>query len=133
MFGYHEVEYLGHLIFRERVKADLHKILAMQQWPLPRNLKALRRFLGLIGYCRKFVKNYGAIVAFLTTLLRKNAFVPSNVKAQKAFERLKTAMVSSPVLCLPDFSKKNFVQCDISREGLGAVLMKERRSIAYFS
>lgn len=94
----------------------------MQQWQLPRNLKAVRGFIGLTGYYRKFVKNYGAIAAPLMALLRKNAFVWTD-KAQEAFERLKASIVSPSVLNLSGFSKKCVVECNASRKLLEAVLM----------
>ena len=73
-FGASEVEYLGHLIGKNNIRVNPKKIEAMQDWPHPNTLKILRGFLGLTGYYRKFVKNYGKIAAPLTVLLKKNSF-----------------------------------------------------------
>jgi hypothetical protein len=129
-FGASEVEYLGHLVGKDGVRVDPKKIEAMQDWPHPKTLKILRRFLGLTGYYHKFVKNYRKIVAPLTTLLKKNSFTWTPAAAQD-FQTLKMAMCTTPVLALPDFTKTFVLECDASGKGIGAILMQEGHPLAF--
>jgi hypothetical protein len=93
-FGASDIEYLGHLVGKDGVRVDLKKIEAMQDWLHPKTLKSLHGFLGLIGYYRKFVKNYGKIAAPLTALLKKNSFT-WNPATTQAFQTLKTTMCTT--------------------------------------
>jgi hypothetical protein len=129
-FGASKVEYLGHLVGKADVRVDPKNIEAMQDWPHPKTLKILWGFLGLIGYYHKFVKNYGKIVTPLTALLKKNSFIWTPTVAQ-AFQTLKMAMCTTPVLTLPDFTKTFVLKCDASGKGIGAVLMQEGRPLAF--
>jgi hypothetical protein len=129
-FGASEVEYLGHLVGKTNIRVNPKKIEAMKDWPHPKTLKSLREFLDLTDYYRKFVKNYGMIAAPLTALLKKNSFTWTPAAAQ-AFQTLKMAMCTTPVLALPDFTKTFVLECDASGKGIGVVLMQEGRPLAF--
>lgn len=100
--------------------------------PKPKNIKQLREFLELTGYYRKFVKGYRMIAKPLTDLLRKDSFQWTTT-SDLAFEQLKQAMSSTPVLALPDFQKDFTIETDACQRGIGIALMQDKKPLAYLS
>ncbi|XP_040379158.1 uncharacterized protein LOC121054199 [Oryza brachyantha] len=132
-FAQQQLSYLGYIIGVHGVSTDPEKVKAVVEWPVPKNIKQLRGFLGLAGYYRKFVKNFGVISKPLTNLLRKGESFDWNKAVDHAFSTLKTALVTAPVLALPDFSKRFCIETDASEVGIGAVLLQDHHPIAFVS
>jgi len=132
-FSQESIAYLGQIISSKWVSTDPQKTQAVQDWPVPTNVKEIRGFLGLTGYYRRFIKHYSLISKPLTLVLKKGAqFVWSSV-TQEAFDTLKHALVTAPVLALPQFQKPFTIETDASEVGLGAILMQEGHPIAFLS
>ena len=87
-FGSRSVAYLGHVISAEGVAMDTAKVEAVASWSEPHSAQGVRGFLGLAGYYRKFIRDFGAIAAPLTHLLRKEAFAWT-AEVAEAFTALK--------------------------------------------
>jgi len=131
-FGKQELEYLGHIVTNHGVKVDARKVEAMVAWPRPTNISALRGFLGLTGYYRKFVSQYGVLARPLTNLLKKGQYVWDD-KAESAFIALKHAMTTTPTLAMPNFNDSFTIETDASGEGIGAVLSQQGKPVAFMS
>lgn len=104
----------------------------MLEWPIPKSVKSLRRFLALTGYYKKFIRGYDSIVVPFTMLLKKSSFIWSK-EAEVAFNELKRAVTQPLVLRLPDFSKNVTIECDAFGVGLGGILMQEGQPITFYS
>lgn len=111
---------------------QLNDIITNDKSPIPLIDDLLDELNGAKVYYRIFVKNYGIISMPLAELLKKHGF-HWNEEAEAAFERLKLAMNTTPVLLLPDFSKPFALETDANDFGLGAILVQEGKPLAYIS
>jgi len=131
-FAQTQLEYLGHIVSGRGVKPVPEKLHAIQEWPLPQTVKALRSFLGLVGFYRRFIKGYTKIVVPLSQLLCKGQFRWSEL-ATVAFNTLKKAISTTLVLALPNFDIPFVVETDASGIGVGVVLSQAGHPITFFS
>ena len=132
-FGQQQLSYLGHVISDKGVATEPSKVQAVQSWPTPQDAREVRRFLGLAGYYRRFVRGFGVIARPLFNLLKKGApFVWTDNTAQ-AFALLKQQLTSAPLLALPNFNKTFVIETDACDKGIGAVLQQDGHPIAFMS
>ncbi|CAN4115296.1 unnamed protein product [Withania somnifera] len=106
---------------------------AVKDWPRPMTGHEIRSFLGLAGYYRRFVEGFSSISAPLTKLTHKETRFRWNDACERSFQELKNKLTSTPVLVLPEGTDGYAVYCDASGIGLGCVLMRHGRVIAYAS
>ena len=112
---------------------DERKVHAILDWPPPSKVAELQSFLGLANYYRKYIQGYSKKVSSLTDLLKKDKKWVWTNACQEAFKKLKTAVSSESVLCLPDFKLSFEVHTDISDKAIGGVLVQEKHLVAYES
>jgi hypothetical protein len=120
------VEYLGHVITTDGTTVVPSKAKAIEDWPQPENLKQLRQFLGLSGFYRHFIDQYSKISKPLTDLLAAHTPFVWGSRQQQAFQELKIALTTAPVLIFPDPSLPFTVSTDASDFAIGAVLQQDQ-------
>ena len=125
---------MGHIVSSSGVETDPDKTAALMDWPVPTNVKEVRKFLGFAGYYRRFIKDYSKIIRPLNDLLvghctNKKSKSKKKVPAWKrtsaqleAFVEVIKKLTSPPILAYADFSKPFILHTDSSGEGLGSVL-----------
>ena len=137
-FGCSQVKYSGYVLDREGLRPDAEKIVPVVNYPPSVNLKQLRRFLEMVGWYACFIPDESDIKVPLLKLTRKDEEWSWGKEQQKAFEKLKEALVTAPVLARHDFSKPFIIQTDASATAIGGVLIQinveeEEHPIVYFS
>jgi hypothetical protein len=117
-----EVEYLEHRVSAARIAVCPDKVSAMMDWPEPASVKSVMSFLGTAGYHRRYVAGFADIAAPLHRLTAKRATWQWTELEQFAFERLKHALATAPVLPFPVKGAPYLLDTDASANGIGGVL-----------
>ncbi|MCP3667793.1 MAG: DDE-type integrase/transposase/recombinase, partial [Gammaproteobacteria bacterium] len=137
-FGCAEIPFLGHVISAAGVRPDPSKVEAVKNYKVPSSVLEVRQFCGLVGFYRRFIRNFAATAKPLYQLLLKDHRFYWSAECQKAFEQLRDELVAPSILRYPDFSRPFCVLTDACDSGLGAVLSQsdedgEEKPIGYAS
>lgn len=118
-----ELLYLGHVITPDGVRPNPDKIQAVKDFPKPKTKTEIKRFLGLLGYYRRFIKDFATITKPMTAALKDDPKIThESPEFITSFETCRTLLCNSPILQYPDFEKPFFVTTDCSNVAAGAVL-----------
>ena len=138
-----EVIYLGHIVTTDGVKPNPEKVRAVAEWPTPTNVGAVRSFLGLCSYYRKFIQGFATISRPLIHLLASGVQFEWSTECELAFSELKSALTCDKVMAYPCYTGTFILDTDASAFGIGATLSQvqvtpangrtEERPIAYAS
>jgi hypothetical protein len=121
------------VISKDGIQVDPAKVEAIANWKQPGTVTEIKRFLWLAGYYRRFIKGFSTLASLMTRLLRNDVLFNWTEKCEKSFQELKKRLMTAPVLSLPEENKPYALYTDASKEGLGIVLMQDRKVIAYAS
>ncbi|CAI4220529.1 unnamed protein product, partial [Auanema sp. JU1783] len=118
-FAASEVKFLGLIVGREGIKPDPSKVETIKQFPIPRTTTAVRGFLGMVGFFRKFIRDFAHIASPLYDLTKQDQDFIWAEKEQKAFQTLKNHLLQAPVLKPPKTNHTFIVESDGSNIAIG--------------
>src|SRR6202161_2438301 len=121
-----EVEFLGMKLSKYGMKMDEHKVEAITEWPMPKNVTNIREFLGFCNFYRRFVDNFAKIARPLHDLEKKDTKFQMTEERIEAFNKIKEAIASAPVLAHADPDKPYILETDASNYAYGAVLSQKQ-------
>ena len=123
MWKVRKIRFLGVVIGPNGIKMEKEKVDGVLSWPEPKNVKDIRKFLDLINYYRRFIKDFAQVARPINTLTRKDVKWQWEEEQQKAFDKLKEIFTTRPVLAAPDLDKEFRVEADASNYTTGGVLL----------
>lgn len=134
-FGMKEVRYLGNMYSEQGRRTDPDKVKAIVEWTTPDSVKEVRRFLGVVGYYRRYVKNFANIARPLTDLLKTDTAEEFKwtTECDSSFQKLRQELANAPTLRYPNIDEPFTLRCDASGVAIGAVLEQDGIPLAFIS
>ena len=118
------IQYLGHVVSKDKISVNPDKIKAIIEWSVPKNVTDIRSFMEITGYYRKFIEGFSKIAYPITSLHKKGKKFDWNDKCMESFNKLKHLLTTAHILKIVD-PFKDFVVCiDACKEGLYGVLIQ---------
>lgn len=111
------MSFLGHVVSENAISTDPSKLESIKNWPVPKTVKDIRSFLGSCSCYRKFVPKFADIARTLHKLTESKAEFLWNSDCQQAFDKLKRALASSPILSYPNNEGLFILDTDASNSG----------------
>lgn len=132
------IEYLGYIITKHGITLSSRHVEAVKNFPQPKKIIEVQRFLGLINYFRKFIVNYATIAKPLNNLLRKSVIFDFDANCRSAFESLKNSLISFPVLSIYNPFLNTEIHTDASAIAVVGILLQKQKTnlwapVAYYS
>jgi hypothetical protein len=124
-FCMEEMAFLGHIVTKDGLRPDPAKVVAVREAPIPQTLTQVRAFLGLSSYYRRFIFSFSEVATPLNRLLCKDVKLIWTKECQEAFDRLKDALTSAPILVRPDFDQIFILQTDWQPNSVAAILCQK--------
>ena len=132
-----KINFLGHVVTTQGITPQSEKTKVIDNLEPPKTVKGVREFLGMASFYRRFVPDFSKVAKPLTNLTRKDVSYKWTQQCQEAFQKLKAALVSPPILAYPDMTKSFRLFTDASAHAVGALLTQEQngeeRAIQYLS
>ena len=132
-----KIKYLSLIITPENIKMDQKKLLAVLDWSIPENLKNIQSFLNFANFYKRFIRDFSKLTAPLNALAKKDIFFHWGPEQQKAFDSLKAAFTTAPILLHYDPDKQAVVKTDASNYMTAGILFQyddncQLKPVVYF-
>ncbi|CAG2254502.1 unnamed protein product [Mytilus edulis] len=129
-FANQKCVFLGHELSKDGIRPPKDRIQAITDYPEPKNVKQLRRLIGMFNWFRKFIPNFSVLIYPLNRLLQKNQRFEWKSEQRMALNELKTRLINSEILSSPSFDIPFWLAVDTSSRGIGYILYQKDSQIS---